>query len=235
MTFPLLNWNDLSKINALQMQQITMLATGKYSLDPRILVEHAGRHLAEMANHFAPDGPILVVAGRGNNGSGGLAAARLLANQRKQVWVVPTHEADNYSGITKEQLDLLRYFPNVRLRSSLPRMKFACAIDAAIGTQLEGPPRGRTLDVITVLNQLSDSCKIISLDTPTGMVADDGSIPGEAVRATMTLSLVLPKPGIQPGGHVGDLYLGDIGIPQGVFDDLSLQRPNLTNFIARLT
>lgn len=235
MDFPTVSWNELPKLSSSQMQQLAMLATGKYGLDIRLLVEHAGRNLAELASTFAPEGPVLVAAGRGNNGSGGLAAARLIAGQNRPVFVVPTHEAENYSGITKEQLELLKHFPNVRVRSSLPKMKFTCVIDAAIGTQLEGPPRGRTLDVITVLNNLIDNgCCVISLDAPTGMVSDTGEIPGEVVQATMTLALALPKVGVTPGSAAGDIYLGDIGIPKGVYDDMNLIPPPVKGFLAKV-
>ena len=234
MNIPTVNWADVPKINAMQMQQLAMLATGKYGLDNRVLAEHAGRNLAELAHHFAPDGPVLVVAGRGNNGSGGLAAARLLASHRKQVWVVPTHEAENYSGISKEQLELLKNYPNIRVRSSLPKMKFNCVIDAAIGTQLEGPPRGRTLDVIRVVNGMGDNCHVISLDAPTGLVSDDGSIPGEVVNANMTVCLALPKVGVEPGGCVGDVYIGDIAIPAGVYDDMGMKVPKFSYFLSKV-
>lgn len=229
------SWDDVPKISASQMQQIVMLATGKYGLDSRLVVEHAGRNLAEMAMHHAPDGPVLVVAGRGNNGSGGLAAARLLAGLGRSVWVVPTHEAENYSGTPKEQLEYLKNFPKIRVRSGLPKMKFSCVIDAAIGTQLEGPPRGRTLDVITVLNGMSDGCCVISLDAPTGMNADDGSIPGDVVKATMTLALALPKAGVKPGSAAGDIYIGDIGIPPGVYEDVGLEEVKLPDFLTKVT
>lgn len=222
MTTPTVSWADIPKITSSQMQQLIMLATGKYGLDSRLIVEHAGRSLAELASSHAPDGPILVVAGRGNNGSGGLAAARLLAGVGRSVWVVPTHEAENYSGTPKEQLEFLKHFPNIRVRSSLPKMKFACVIDAAIGTQLEGPPRGRTLDVITVLNSMGEGCCVISLDAPTGMVADDGTVPGDVVMATLTLALALPKQGVKPGSQAGRIFVGDIGIPQGVYADVGL-------------
>ena len=236
MDFPTISWNELSKLSASQMQQLAMLATGKYGLDIRLLVEHTGRNLADLAAAFAPEGPVLVAAGRGNNGSGGLAAARLLAGHKRPVWVVPTHEAENYSGITKEQLELLKNYPNVRVRSSLPKMKFTCVIDAAIGTQLEGPPRGRTLDVITVLNNLTDNgCCVISLDAPTGMVADTGEIPGEVVNATMTLALALPKKGVEPDSTAGDIYIGDIGVPKGVYEDMNLTAPEMKSFLMKVT
>lgn len=234
MGFPTLAWDDVPSIGAGQMNQMVMLATGKFGLDGRVLVEHTGRNLAKLVEHEAPEGPILVVAGRGNNGSGGLAAARLLGLRGRRVWVVPTHEADNYSGTPREQLEYLRHVPTVRVKTSLPKMKYACVIDAAIGTNLEGPPRGRTLDVVTVLNNLHDGCCVISLDVPTGMDADDGSVPGAVVAAGMTLAVGLPKRGVRPGGKVGRLFLGDIGLPPGVHEAMGLSPVTLPDFVTEL-
>ena len=235
MNFPVLPWDDLPAITAAQMQQLIMLATGKYGLDNRVLVEHTARNLVTLVEAFAGDGPVLVVAGRGNNGSGGLAAARLLGARGRRVWVVPTHEAENYSGTPKEQLEHLRHFDRVRVRTSLPKMKFACVIDAAIGTNLEGPPRGRTQDVITVLNNMGDGCCVISLDAPTGMMVDDGEVPGDIVQASMTLAVALPKKGVKPGGVVGRLFVGDIGLPQGVFESMGLPEVRLPAFVNEVT
>jgi NAD(P)H-hydrate epimerase len=234
MSFPLVHWDDLPAISANQMQQLIMLATGKFGLDNRVLVEHTARNLVSLVEAFGGDGPVLVVAGRGNNGSGGLAAARLLAARGRRVWVVPTHEAENYSGTPKEQLEHLRHFERVKVRTSLPKMKFGCVIDAAIGTNLEGPPRGRTLDVITVLNNSADSC-VISLDTPTGMRADDGSTPGDVVKATLTMSIGLPKVGIKPGGNVGRLFVGDLSLPPGLYESLQLPPVELPAYVTEVT
>jgi hydroxyethylthiazole kinase-like uncharacterized protein yjeF len=232
--FPTLAWDALPKLSGAQMQQLLMLATGKYGLDSRILVEHTARNLAELVAAFAPDGPILVVAGRGNNGSGGLAAARLLGTRGRRVWVVPTHEYENYSGTPREQLELLRHLDNVRIKSSLPKMKFGCVIDAAIGTRLEGPPRGRALDVITVVNNLAGSCPVISLDAPTGMMVDDGKVPGAVLAASITLAVALPKQGIAPGGAVGRLFVGDVALPPVLFGDMGLEPVRLPAFVTEI-
>lgn len=218
---PTLSWDAVPKMSCAQMRQLTVLATGRYGFDMLSLMDRAGASLAGLAAHLAPEGPVLVVAGRGHNGGAGLAAACHLAEAKRRVWVVPTHEAENYSGVPKEQLERLAAHEGVRVRSSLPKMKFGCVIDAAVGTRLEGPPRGRTLDVITVLNNLD--CKILSLDVPTGLDADDGSVPGDVVGASATLSLVLPKPGAQPGGYVGDLYLTGLGLPEALYRDVGLE------------
>lgn len=234
MGLPTVKWDDIPKLSAAQMQQLAMLATGKYGLDNRILVEHTGRNLARLVEDFAPEGPVLVVAGRGNNGSGGLAAARLLASHGRRVWVVPTHAVENYSGTPREQLELLRHYEGARVRPSLPKMKFACVIDAAIGTQLEGPPRGRTLDFITVLNNMQGGSCIISLDAPTGLDVNDGSTPGAVVAATMTLAVALPKQGVVPGGPAGRLFVGDLGLPQALYADLGIEAPGLGAFVTEV-
>lgn len=235
MAIATLKRSDVPQITASQMQQAVMLATGKFGLDSRVLVEHTGRNLYDMAQAYAPTGPVLVVAGRGDNGSGGLAAARLLGVRGRKVWVVPTHEEGNYSGIPREQLETLKHLPNVRVKTSLPKMKFSLVIDSAIGTSLEGPPRGRNLDVITVINAMDESTIVISVDVPTGVESDTGDVPGEAVKATMTLGVALPKAGLEPGGHVGRMFVGDLGFPPGVYEELGLDPLTLPAFVTELT
>lgn len=217
---PTFAWADVPKISCSQMRQLAVLATGRYGHNMFTLMDAAGQRVAELTTQLAPEGPVLVVAGRGNNGGAGLAAACHLAKAGRRVWVVPTHEAENYSGVPKEQLEQLSTFEGVRVRSSLPKMKFGCVVDAAVGTRLEGPPRGRTLDVITMVNNLG--CPVVSLDVPTGLYADDGLVPGDVIHASATLALVLPKVGTLPGGHVGDLYLAGIGLPAAIFADIGL-------------
>jgi len=235
MSFPTVSWDAVPRITGTQMQQLIMLATGKYGLDSRLLVEHTARNVVQLVDAHAPEGTILVVAGRGNNGSGGLAAARLLAARGRRVWVVPTHEAENYSGTPKEQLEHLRHYETVKVRTSLPKMKFSVVIDSAIGTNLEGPPRGRTLDVITVVNQLvaQGSC-VISLDVPTGLKADDGTLPGDVVNASMTLAIGLAKRGAAPGEHVGRLFVGDLALPDGLYESMGLDAPRMPNFVTEV-
>lgn len=234
MGFPTVKWDDLPAITASQMQQLIMLATGKFGLDNRVLVEHTARNLVTLIDEVGSDGPVLVVAGRGNNGSGGLAAARLLAARGRRVWVVPTHEAENYSGTPKEQLEHLKHFERVKVRNSLPKMKFSVIIDAAIGTNLEGPPRGRTLDVITVLNHTDNDSCVISLDVPTGMVADTGEAPGDVVKADITMSIALPKVGVKPGGNVGRLFVGDLSLPVPLFETLRIPPVELPAYVTEV-
>jgi YebC/PmpR family DNA-binding regulatory protein len=45
MSFPTVAWDAVPRITGAQMQQLIMLATGKYGLDSRLLVEHTARNV----------------------------------------------------------------------------------------------------------------------------------------------------------------------------------------------
>jgi NAD(P)H-hydrate epimerase len=91
-------------------------------------------------------------------------------------------------------------------------------VDALIGYGLRGVPQGRTAELIELCNQ--HAARVLSLDVPSGLNATTGKALGSVVRPDRTLTLALPKTGLQ---HVpGDLYLADIGIPPEVFQQLGL-------------
>ena len=51
----------------------------------------------------------------------------------------------------------------------------------------------------------------------------------------MTLSVGLPKQGITPGGHVGRLFIGDLGLPAALYEDLGVTAPKLQAFVTEVT
>jgi len=65
---------------------------------------------------------------------------------------------------------------------------------------------------------------VVSLDVPSGMIATTGERPGPAVEADSVLTLALPKTGLAE--FDGDLWLGDIAIPAGVYDALDIPYSN---------
>jgi NAD(P)H-hydrate epimerase len=63
---------------------------------------------------------------------------------------------------------------------------------------------------------------VLSLDVPSGIDATTGAIYDPAIRADVTLTLALPKEGLRTPGvddHVGDLYVADIGVPPGLYEE----------------
>ena len=64
---------------------------------------------------------------------------------------------------------------------------------------------------------------VVAIDLPTGVSADSHEVDGEAIEASMTVTLAAPKlPLILPpaDAYGGDLVIADIGIPGPVIDEL---------------
>jgi NAD(P)H-hydrate epimerase len=61
---------------------------------------------------------------------------------------------------------------------------------------------------------------ILALDVPSGVDATTGTVFDPAIRATATMTLSLPKKGLDGpamASHVGELYLADISVPPGLY------------------
>jgi NAD(P)H-hydrate epimerase len=64
---------------------------------------------------------------------------------------------------------------------------------------------------------------VVAIDLPTGVSADSADLAGDAIQASMTVTLAAPKiPLVFPPAdlHAGDLVIADIGIPYPVIDEL---------------
>ncbi|MEZ4557896.1 MAG: NAD(P)H-hydrate epimerase [Caldilineaceae bacterium] len=94
-----------------QMQEVDRLMVEEYHIELLQMMENAGRNLAVLATRLLDDDiadrPIVVLAGRGNNGGGGLVAARHLLNWGAWVQVVTSYAPDGYKGVPRHQLDIL--------------------------------------------------------------------------------------------------------------------------------
>ena len=86
-----------------QMQEVDRLMVEEYHIELLQMMENAGRNLAVLATRLLDDDvadrPIVVLAGRGNNGGGGLVAARHLLNWGAWVQVVTSYAPDGYKGV----------------------------------------------------------------------------------------------------------------------------------------
>lgn len=194
------------------------------------MMENAGRNLADLAQAMLAgdvrDRPVLVLAGRGNNGGGGLVAARHLANRGAEVQVVLARDMDDFSGVPAHQLDsLLAMGVSVTTAGDGWELPSADLIlDALIGYGLSGNPQGATAGLI----QLADShpAPILSLDAPSGLDATSGILYDPCIRATATLTLALPKAGLFAAPEVvGELFLADISVPPALYEDIDIVLP----------
>jgi ADP-dependent NAD(P)H-hydrate dehydratase / NAD(P)H-hydrate epimerase len=179
------------------------------------LMEAAGRAVAEAVAELAPQGPVRVVCGKGNNGGDGFVAGRLLREMGFEVEILllwPVEELRGDARVNYERFggDLLEGDPAERLAGS------GAIVDAIFGTGFEGAPREPIAGVIRAIN--ASAAPVVSCDIASGVDASSGEVAGEAVRAEVTVSFHTAKVGhrVAPGKwQAGELRVAPIGIPAG--------------------
>jgi len=202
----------LPALTADQMREVDRVMVDELHIGLIQMMENAGRNLADLAQHRYLPAEVVVLAGPGGNGGGGLVAARHLANRGVQVRVVLAGE-DSQVPAAQRQLDILRRM-DVPI-SAEPPDHSDVVVDALIGYSLRGNPRGRAASLITWAN--ARPTPVLSLDTPSGLDVTTGVAATPCVRADATLTLALPKLGLVGSPEVGDLYLADISVPAQVY------------------
>jgi len=197
------------------MQGVDRWAIEERGVPSLELMEAAGRAVAEVVAELAPEGPVRVVCGKGNNGGDGFVAARLLREMGFEVealllWSREELRGDAAVNFARFGGDLLAGDPAARLAGS------GAIVDAIFGTGFEGAPREPAAGAIRAINSVG--VPVVACDIASGVDASTGEVVGEAVEADVTVSFHAAKLGqrIAPGkGCTGELRVAPIGIPAG--------------------
>ncbi len=207
-----------------QATEIDELSQKVYGLSGEILMEAAGAMAArELDQAFFPElsrGMTAIVCGSGNNGGDGLVLARHLHSAGHRNLTVFCMTRESHSDLYKTQLKRaelhgLKLILLADNPEKLQQLKSAAlVVDALFGIGLSRPIEGEVLNVVDMIN----SCKVpvVSLDAPSGLNCDTGLIEGATVKATMTLSFGLAKPGffVSDGPtYTGKIKILPIGFP----------------------
>ncbi len=189
------------------------------------MMENAGRSCAlaalDMLGTKWKHATVVVLAGSGGNGGGGICTARHLANRSHILNVHLCLSAPEKLGDAPAyQRKIFRSTQEKECRlDELANLKPDIIIDALVGYSLHGAPTGKTAELIQWANE--HDAAILSLDIPSGVDSTSGDTPGHFINATRTITLALPKTGLLPQ-TTGELWLADIGIPQAAFQKLGL-------------
>ena len=184
-----------------QMREIDRIAMEETGPNLFQMMENAGRNLAEMTLECLGgnwrQARIVVLAGTGGNGGGGIAAARHLANHGAGVELCLA-APDKLGEIPAWQHKIFRSTGGKEVwPRDLDEEADLIILDALIGYSLQSAPRGVFADLIAWAN--SAGAPILSLDVPSGMDSTTGETPGNFIQATWTMSLALPKTGAGVG------------------------------------
>lgn len=188
------------------------------------LMERAGAAAAEHARALCGDTAkdILVVSGPGNNGGDAFEAAAHLKRGYFRVAVVFAGERGKLPADAQNALGKWEAAGGTLLGEIPGGARFDLAIDGLFGIGLDRTLTGRHAALVEKLNALGSP--ILSLDVPSGINADTGTVMGCAVRARHTITFIAHKPGLltlDGPDRCGALKLDTLGI-----DAASLLEPD---------
>lgn len=156
--------------------------------------------------------PVSIFCGSGNNGGDGFAIARLLHKLGYRVTVFKCFEAGaSLSQDAEKNFMLLSEGIQVKSWVDFEPTRKTVIIDSFLGVGFKGALRPEADLIVQKIN--SSGAKIISVDIPSGLLAD-GILEGNCVRASTTLTFAFPKLALlfpEHAPYVGEVLVVDIG------------------------
>jgi ADP-dependent NAD(P)H-hydrate dehydratase / NAD(P)H-hydrate epimerase len=198
------------------MRSVDRWAIEDQGVDSLELMENAGRAVAEAVARLAPEDPVRVVCGKGNNGGDGLVAARLLRELGYEAEVLllwPADELSDDAGANLERLD-----GGITQTDDLKGLLSGSGaiVDAIFGTGFSGAPREPAKAAIEAINECG--APVVACDIASGVDAASGEVAGAVVDCEVTVTFHGAKVGhyVAPGKWAtGELVVAPIGIPPG--------------------
>jgi NAD(P)H-hydrate epimerase len=195
-------------------------------------MENAGRQAVaamEAAFDDLASSRVGVLCGRGSNGGDGFVIARTLIQRGVETGVFLLGSVAEVRGDARTNLEVLGRIGLTVVEITNAQeweLHFSeisecdLLVDAILGTGFHGQLSGLLETVVADVNGLG--VPVVAVDLPTGLSADSHEVDGEAIEASMTITLAAPKlPLVLPPAdtHAGDLVIADIGIPHPIMDD----------------
>lgn len=207
------------KVTSLSLEafkEMDYWAVEKYNLSIELMMENAGLQLARLIAKKANKSSVITIGvGNGNNGGGGLVAARRLAAWGYNVnldLVVPISK-----DLPKAQLERALLFGAKKGISKTTDIW----VDAYLGFSQRLPLSDAFAKSITLAN--ASSAFKISLDIPVG-ISKESELLG--FKADQVMTLAAPKIILEKLPREVEVYVADLGIPKSVYEHFNIKMPN---------
>ena len=190
----------LPGLTSSQMVEVDRIMMDELGVPVGLMMEHAGNNLARLCVDLSPtrDGTFRVIAGSGNNGGGGIVAARRLKSWGHDVIIYLPRGETNLRPVPLEQLNP------------------CLVIDSYLGYGYR-----KKDDTISqaVFSYLRSESKVVSLDVPSGLDSSTGES-HSLFNPIATMTIAFMKSGLLsvPKNLIGTLYIADIGVPMNVYE-----------------
>ena len=220
-------------LNTQQMREADRRTIDEIGIPAIVLMENAGRQAVaamEAAFDDLATSHVGVLCGRGNNGGDGFVIARTLVQRGVETSVFLLGSVADVRGDARTNLEVLGRIGLTVVEISNAQewelhfseiSRCELLVDAILGTGFHGQLSGLLETVVADVNGLG--VPVVAIDLPTGVSADTADVEGEAIEASMTVTLAAPKiPLVLPpaDSHSGDLVIADIGIPLPLLDEV---------------
>ncbi len=221
----------MKAVDASTMRSLDRRAIEEAGIPGETLMERAGAGAASAIAEFysklseAHARRFVVLAGKGNNGGDAHVVARLLPLLHPGM-ALSLHSICEPSELSGDAAAMFAKLPE-DVKSG---MKLSLApedlregdmiVDGLLGTGASGALREPFKSWIESVN--ASGLPVVSLDIPSGLNADDGSVATCAIVADLTACMALPKYGMLVGAgplHCGRVKIVDIGMPQRFIEE----------------
>jgi len=220
-------------LNTQQMREADRRTIDEIGIPAIVLMENAGRQAVaamEAAFDDLATSHVGVLCGRGNNGGDGFVIARTLVQRGVETSVFLLGSVADVRGDARTNLEVLGRIGLTVVEitnaqewelhfSEISRCELL--VDAILGTGFHGQLSGLLETVVADVNGLG--VPVVAIDLPTGLSADTAEVEGEAIEASMTVTLAAPKISLilpPADSRSGDLVIADIGIPLPLLDEV---------------
>ncbi len=226
--------NKLFILTRNQVREIDRRAVEEFGIPSIILMENAGRGMAEFLFAHSIHGRIIICCGKGNNGGDGFVIARHLYNHNLSIQILLFADPADLKGDAKVNFEIATKMGlpvlvvNDHNLQAIIEGQFGKAdwiIDALLGTGLRGEITSFYNKIIQSINQCP--AKIVSVDIPSGLECDTGKPLCIAVKANYTLTISCFKKGftyLRAKEFLGEVHIIDLGVEKIMFRNKSFTR-----------
>jgi hydroxyethylthiazole kinase-like uncharacterized protein yjeF len=218
----------LKKVVTVEQMRAIEQAADASGLTYDKMMENAGKSIAAAILEYWPESErwsVAILVGPGNNGGDGLVVGHYLqeAGAKVSIYLTKerTEEDENLQRITRHGCPIIIAENDTRHKALKDLISSTdLLVDSVFGTGFKPPIKGDTKKILAfvkkVLEERVSKPYIVAVDCPSGLDCDTGEIADESLFADLTVTLAAAKPGLLrfPGaGYVGEIVVGDIGIP----------------------
>ena len=210
-----------------QIKKLDGIAINKYGIPSVVLMENAGRLVAQEVKNMLPKNKrakVIVLCGLGNNAGDGFVVARHLKEMNVDVKVFilgSPSKLKNDARINYEIVKKLKIFVKEVKKVAgvivVDIKKADVTVDAIFGVGLNRDLGGLFCETVEAINEFAK--KVVSIDIPTGLDGTTGIVYGTCVKADKTVTFSVQKKGLFCGNGKkvsGKVIVVDIGIPRSL-------------------